>query len=102
MYPAQTISIGVFSDAGGVWGKYVGFWMYPLDDIVERFPHGTMYSGDWKNGKYDGQGTITFPDGSMYVGTFKDGEYHGHGNLTLPDGRVLKGIWRRNKLVWKK
>ena len=37
-----------------------------------------------------------------YVGKFKNGHYHGKGSLTLPDNRILKGIWRKNQLVWKK
>jgi|TARA_B110000438_G_C15322505_1_gene440146 hypothetical protein len=33
-----------------------------------------------------------------YIGTFKDGKYNGKGTLTLPDGRVLKGNFVDNAL----
>ena len=31
------------------------------------YPNGEKYVGEWKNGKFCGQGTYTFPDGRMYV-----------------------------------
>jgi len=33
-----------------------------------------------------------------YTGRFKDGKYNGQGTLTLPDGRVLKGYFKNNML----
>ena len=34
-----------------------------------------IYSGQWKEGKKDGQGTYIFKDtGMKYVGTFKSGQ----------------------------
>jgi len=33
-----------------------------------------MYEGEFKDGKYDGQGTYTWPDGRKYVGEWLDGE----------------------------
>ena len=41
-----------------------------------------VYKGEWKNGKYNGQGTFTYPDGTKYVGKLKNGEYNGKGTLT--------------------
>jgi len=42
-----------------------------------------MYVGEWKNGKYNGQGTFTYPDGSKYVGEFKDGKSYGQGTSLM-------------------
>tara|TARA_B100001105_G_scaffold223578_1_gene192214 strand:- start:63 stop:659 length:597 start_codon:yes stop_codon:yes gene_type:complete len=59
--------------------------------------NGQKYVGEWKDGKYHGQGTYTWPDGKKYVGEWKDGKYHGPGTI---DGRVIDaGIWKDNKLV---
>jgi len=38
---------------------------------------GGKYVGEFRNGKYNGQGTITFPSGGIYVGGFKDNIQHG-------------------------
>ena len=40
------------------------------------------YVGEFRNGKYTGQGTITFADGGKYVGEFRDGKPHGQGTFT--------------------
>jgi hypothetical protein len=32
------------------------------------------------------------------VGEFKDGKYNGQGTLTYPDGRVERGIWKNNEI----
>jgi len=40
------------------------------------------YEGEYKDGKYHGQGISSYPDGSKYEGKWKDGEKHGQGTLT--------------------
>jgi hypothetical protein len=52
------------------------------------------YVGEWKDGKYHGQGTYTDPSGAKYVGEYKDGEYHGQGTYTFSDGRQYVGEWK--------
>ena len=44
------------------------------------------YEGEYKDGKYHGQGISSYHDGSMYEGKWKEGEQHGHGTLTSPGG----------------
>ena len=53
---------------------------------------GWTYIGEFKNDKFNGQGTGTFPNGSKYVGEFNDGKYHGLGTFTVADGTVKEGI----------
>ena len=43
--------------------------------------------GEFKNGKYNGRGTLTWFSGDKYVGKFKDGLQNGQGTFTFSDGR---------------
>ena len=49
-------------------------WIYKADK--------TKYIGQFKDGKFEGQGTYTYGDGTKYIGEFKDGLPNGRG-LTL-------------------
>ena len=51
-----------------------------------------QYVGQYKDGKYDGQGTLTFPDGRKYVGQFKDGKYNGHKIFPWASGTVTQSF----------
>ena len=50
-------------------------------------PH-RYYVGDWKDGKYHGQGTAVWINGTTYVGAWEDYKKHGQGKLTKEDGTV--------------
>ena len=41
--------------------------------------------GEWKDGEFHGQGTMTYHDGRKYVGEWKDGGKNGQGTMTTPD-----------------
>ena len=68
-------------------GKYHGQGTY-------TFANGSKYVGEWKDGKRHGQGTLTEVNGSKYVGEFKDDKFHGQGTLTHPDGRKYVGEFK--------
>ena len=56
--------------------------------------NGSKYVGDYKDGKYHGQGTFTTASGWEYVGEFKDGKTDGQGVLNYPSGRIFySGEW---------
>ena len=38
-----------------------------------------IYKGDVENGKPNGLGVMTYPDGHKYVGEWKNGKYNGQG-----------------------
>lgn len=63
------------------------------------------YVGQFKDGKYDGQGTWTWNNGSKYVGEFKNGKRHGKGKMTTPFGLTYDGQWEDNEPhgqgIWK-
>jgi len=58
------------------------------------YPDNREYVGEWKDGKYSGQGTLTFPSGWKYVGEFRDDKFNGQGTMTNPDGEKYVGVFR--------
>jgi len=58
---------------------------------------GKKYVGEWKNGKYNSQGTLTLPNGEKYVGEYKDGKKNGQGTFTFSDGRKGVGEFRNDR-----
>jgi hypothetical protein len=67
------------------WTNCVGEW---------TFLGGAKYVGEFKDGKRNGQGTLTLPNGEKYVGAFRDGVRHGQGTYTWPDGRKYVGEYK--------
>ena len=55
------------------------------------------YVGEYKDGKRNGQGTVTWSDGKNYIGEFKDGKFNGHGKLTWSDGKKYVGEYKDGK-----
>ena len=55
------------------------------------------YVGEFKHGKYHGQGTSSRITGDKYVGEWKDGYRHGHGAMLLAYGGVWVGQWKSDK-----
>jgi len=51
------------------------------------------------NDGYTGIGTCIAPNGNKYVGEFKDGKFHGQGTLTYANGRALKGLWENDEFL---
>ena len=72
----------------GEWktGKYEGQGTIQYSD-------GTKYVGKWKEGLPNGQGTLTDSNGNKYVGEFIDGKRHGQGIYTMSDGSKYAGQW---------
>ena len=75
---------------------------------------GAIYVGEFKNGKPDGQGSLTYPRAlrsgappSKYVGEFKDGDFNGQGihtyeigfGRTDSIGRTEEGLWQNGQFV---
>ena len=55
------------------------------------------HTGELKDNKPHGQGTLTYADGSLYSGGWKDGKLHGEGTFTGADGRLYSGGWKDDK-----
>ncbi|CAN1828908.1 Phosphatidylinositol 4-phosphate 5-kinase 7 [Linum perenne] len=57
---------------------------------------GTVYDGEWEEGKMTGNGQMLWPGGSKYEGEFSGGYIHGTGTFTHVDGSEYRGCWRMN------
>ena len=55
------------------------------------------YVGEFKDGKPNGQGTLTLSDGGKYVGEFKEGKRHGQGTKTWSNGDKYVGEYKNGK-----
>jgi hypothetical protein len=71
------------------------FW---TDCVGTRiFPNGNKYVGEYRNGKRNGQFTVTYSNGSTYVGEFRDDSKSGQGTETFPNGEKYIGEYRDDK-----
>ena len=72
---------------------------YIEDDISKEITQEMIDDG------YTGLGTATWPDGfhygggDKYVGEFKDGNFHGQGTLTKANGTIQEGLFENGDLV---
>ena len=57
-------------------------------------PDGSVYKGEFRNGLFNGKGTLRSRNGSIYEGEFQDGLYNGKGKITFPDGSVFEGEFK--------
>ncbi len=58
------------------------------------------YEGEFKNGKFDGQGTLFWITGGKYTGEWKGGLQEGYGIYTSSDGKYsFNGEWEKGKRV---
>ena len=56
------------------------------------------YKGEYKDGKFHGQGTFYYPSGKIYKGKQKDGKKQGKGTLTFTNGDKYVVTWKDNKI----
>lgn len=54
---------------------------------------GVKYTGQWKGGVREGEGTLERPDGGRYEGQFKADKAHGSGKLSHVNGDAYEGEW---------
>lgn len=56
--------------------------------------HRLVYSGEWAEDKFHGQGTWTLADGKVFKATFQAGVLEGRGLLKHPSGYRFEGAWK--------
>lgn len=60
-----------------------------------RYPDGSAYEGQWKNGKMHGQGVFRWANGTRYEGEYNDGLKHGEGKYYWNGQAYYQGGWAR-------
>ncbi|XP_060937015.1 MORN repeat-containing protein 2 [Limanda limanda] len=85
--------------------RYQGEAFNPASGILVRTGVGKqitanwiVYTGEWRQDKMHGKGTLQYPSGVMYKGEFKDNMLHGMGTYTFQDGSKYKGQFIKNRL----
>ena len=61
------------------------------------YDDGSVYFGNWNNGKRDGLGKMIEMDGTTYYGWWEDDVRSGIGQATFKDGTIYDGNWKSNK-----
>ena len=65
---------------------------------IFTYDDGSIYEGEFEDGKVHGQGTYTWSDGTMYEGAFESGLPHGEGRLTWPSGATYEGNFTAGRI----
>ena len=89
MFAALMLSVGVsFAQpacpSNGYFHNCFGTYTFANEDT---------YTGDWKDGKKNGQGTYTFANGDTYAGEWSGDKKNGQGIYTLATGDTYSGEW---------
>ncbi len=61
---------------------------------VLEYSNGDKYEGDFKEGKFQGQGSYIFANGDTYKGAFAEDKFNGKGTYTFANGDVYEGNFK--------
>ena len=61
------------------------------------FNDGESYTGEFSNDAFNGYGTYIFLNGDTYVGDFLDGEFSGYGFHSFSNGETYEGSYLNNQ-----
>lgn len=89
-------------------GRYTGWFKgnrikgyMPHGRGVMRYFNGSVFSGQWSNGKMHGNGSVRWEDGSVYTGQWVRGKRTGYGTYTWANGESYVGEWKENEMCGK-
>ena len=60
---------------------------------------GRWYEGDWRRGRWTGNGRLSNGDGDFYEGGLKGDHKHGRGVMKFADGRIFDGEYKNGQMV---
>lgn len=84
----------IFSNEDVYLGAFKG--ILPHGKGKYTWSDGTVYEGDWEEGKMTGKGKIHWPSQATYEGDFSGGYLHGFGTFIGSDGSIYRGSWKMN------
>jgi len=65
-----------------------------------KWVDGREYQGHYKNGKEDGEGKFKFANGNIYIGKFKEGKMNGFAIFVSHEDQTKRhGEWRDGKRI---
>ncbi len=86
-------------------GRYSGWFKgnkikgyIPHGRGIMKYSNGSVFSGQWVNGKMHGNGSVRWDDGSIYTGQWEMGKRTGYGTYTWPNGDTYTGLWKENQM----
>jgi hypothetical protein len=91
-----------YGQGGDLLTKYIGEWKNGKYDGQGYIQHmlGWTYAGEWKDGKKHGSGIYFSTDGSKYSGYFKNDQFDGRGTLYSSNGSIINsGDWKEGNFV---
>lgn len=91
--PNETVTWTAECADGKTNGSGKRIWRF----FKQGMPRETVYVGQLRDGKRDGQGVLVLNDGFRYEGGYRDDEWHGQGTATWANGNRYEGEWRNNK-----
>lgn len=59
-----------------------------------KYKDGSVYEGEWKEGKRCGSGRMVWRNGQCYEGEWDSGRPSGNGTMQLPDSQQFTGNWQ--------
>lgn len=62
-----------------------------------RFKIGARFTGNYLDGKKNGEGVFLYPDGSKYEGSWLNDLREGWGTYTYPNGDTYEGEWYQGR-----
>jgi hypothetical protein len=110
MIEARFLDHGI-TKKGCIYGEFVSLGRYtgwfkgnrikgyvPHGRGIMRYFNGSIYTGQWWNGKMHGNGVIRWDDSSSYAGQWFEGKRTGYGTYTWPNGDTYIGKWNENQM----
>ena len=64
-----------------------------------EYRDGTVYTGEFEEGRPTGQGVVAYANGDRYEGDWADNGPDGEGTYVFAAGNLIAGRWRLGKLV---
>jgi len=92
LYEGEVIGRKLFGDSQIPHGTGTIYYF-----TTDKF-HRLNYTGDWRNGTRNGNGTTHFKDGAIYTGEYKTGLEHGSGFIHYPNGNTLDAEFIAGKI----